>query len=151
MIRFASCLGEHAQEPHFRVLPWFCLPLASRPVSLALSRSGLHSGLQPGRALGGWGPRAWAALRPHGEGPGPGLTQALPQQVLALARQQNKRVKAVGGGHSPSDIACTDGFMIHMGKMNRVLKVLGALGSPPLLGPMPGSHGLRLRIQAETP
>ncbi|XP_059744949.1 L-gulonolactone oxidase isoform X1 [Bos taurus] len=45
------------------------------------------------------------------------------REVLALARQQNKRVKVVGGGHSPSDIACTDGFMIHMGKMNRVLKV----------------------------
>lgn len=61
----------------------------------------------------------------------------LPPQVLALARQQNKRVKVVGGGHSPSDIACTDGFMIHMGKMNRILKVLGALGSLPLLHPMP--------------
>ncbi|KAH0517273.1 L-gulonolactone oxidase [Microtus ochrogaster] len=45
------------------------------------------------------------------------------REVLALARQQNKRVKVVGGGHSPSDIACTDGFMIHMGKMNRVLQV----------------------------
>ncbi|KAM9063715.1 L-gulonolactone oxidase isoform 2-T3 [Sarcophilus harrisii] len=45
------------------------------------------------------------------------------RQVLDLARKQNKRVKAVGGGHSPSDIACTDGFMIHMGKMNRILKV----------------------------
>ncbi|XP_072489950.1 L-gulonolactone oxidase isoform X5 [Notamacropus eugenii] len=45
------------------------------------------------------------------------------KEVLDLARQQNKRVKAIGGGHSPSDIACTDGFMIHMGKMNRILKV----------------------------
>ncbi|XP_044080930.1 L-gulonolactone oxidase isoform X2 [Neovison vison] len=46
------------------------------------------------------------------------------REVLALARQQNKRVKVVGGGHSPSDIACTDGFMIHMGKMNQVLQVV---------------------------
>lgn len=45
------------------------------------------------------------------------------REVLALARQQNKRVKVVGGGHSPSDIACTDGFMIHLGKMNRLLQV----------------------------
>ncbi|XP_039731702.1 LOW QUALITY PROTEIN: L-gulonolactone oxidase-like [Pteropus medius] len=44
-------------------------------------------------------------------------------EVPALARQQNKGVKVVGGGHSPSDIACTDGFLIHMGKMNRVLQV----------------------------
>lgn len=55
-------------------------------------------------------------------------------QVLALARQQNKKVKVVGGGHSPSDIACTDGFMIHMGKMNRVLQVREPW-APPLLAP----------------
>ncbi|KAG8506324.1 L-gulonolactone oxidase [Galemys pyrenaicus] len=51
------------------------------------------------------------------------LESPLPRQVLALARQQKTRVKVVGRGHSPSDIACTDGFMIHMGKMNRVLQV----------------------------
>ncbi|XP_063039293.1 L-gulonolactone oxidase-like, partial [Melospiza melodia melodia] len=45
------------------------------------------------------------------------------RQILELARQQGKRVKVVGGGHSPSDIACTDGFMIHMGHLSRVLKV----------------------------
>lgn len=60
---------------------------------------------------------------------------ALSWQVLALARQQNKKVKVVGGGHSPSDIACTDGFMIHMGKMNRVLQVLRPL--IPLLSSFP--------------
>ncbi|XP_059693652.1 L-gulonolactone oxidase-like, partial [Haemorhous mexicanus] len=43
--------------------------------------------------------------------------------ILELARQRGKRVKVVGGGHSPSDIACTDGFMIHMGHLNRVLQV----------------------------
>ncbi|KFV15098.1 L-gulonolactone oxidase, partial [Pterocles gutturalis] len=45
------------------------------------------------------------------------------REILDMARQRGKRVKVVGGGHSPSDIACTDDFMIHMGKMNRVLKV----------------------------
>ncbi|VFV44087.1 l-gulonolactone oxidase [Lynx pardinus] len=74
------------------------------------------------------------------------------REVLALARQQNKRVKVVGGGHSPSDIACTDGFMIHMGKMNRVLQVdtekkqvtveAGILLSD--LHPQLGKHGLAL-------
>lgn len=49
--------------------------------------------------------------------------RVLPQQILDMARQRNKRVKVVGGGHSPSDIACTDDFMIQMGKMNKVLKV----------------------------
>ncbi|XP_074942557.1 L-gulonolactone oxidase-like isoform X1 [Phalacrocorax aristotelis] len=45
------------------------------------------------------------------------------REILDVARQRDKRVKVVGGGHSPSDIACTDDFMIQMGKMNRVLKV----------------------------
>ncbi|XP_074392529.1 L-gulonolactone oxidase-like isoform X2 [Zonotrichia albicollis] len=45
------------------------------------------------------------------------------RQILVLAREQGKRVKVVGGGHSPSDIACTDGFMIHLGHLNRVLQV----------------------------
>ncbi|NWT46952.1 GGLO oxidase, partial [Chroicocephalus maculipennis] len=45
------------------------------------------------------------------------------REILDMARQRDKRVKVVGGGHSPSDIACTDDFMIQMGKMNRVLKV----------------------------
>ncbi|NXH63667.1 GGLO oxidase, partial [Rhabdornis inornatus] len=44
-------------------------------------------------------------------------------QILELARQRGKRVKAVGGGHSPSDIACSEDFMIHMGKINRILQV----------------------------
>ncbi|XP_068034076.1 L-gulonolactone oxidase-like, partial [Anomalospiza imberbis] len=52
----------------------------------------------------------------------PGSVQEI-RQILELARQQGKRVKVVGGGHSPSDIACSDGFMIHMGKMNRILEV----------------------------
>ncbi|MBN3309161.1 GGLO oxidase, partial [Amia calva] len=45
------------------------------------------------------------------------------RQILAMARQSSKRVKVVGGGHSPSDIACTDEFMISLDKMNRVLEV----------------------------
>nr|XP_032657598.1 L-gulonolactone oxidase [Chelonoidis abingdonii] len=45
------------------------------------------------------------------------------KEILDLARQRSKRVKVVGGGHSPSDIACTDDFMVQMGKMNKILKV----------------------------
>ncbi|XP_017695317.1 PREDICTED: L-gulonolactone oxidase-like [Lepidothrix coronata] len=44
-------------------------------------------------------------------------------QILALARRRGRRVKVVGGGHSPSDIACTDGFLLHLGAINRVLQV----------------------------
>ncbi|XP_075056574.1 L-gulonolactone oxidase-like [Mixophyes fleayi] len=45
------------------------------------------------------------------------------KEILDLARQRSKRVKVVGGGHSPSDIACTDDFMIRMDKMNKVIKI----------------------------
>ncbi|XP_073484926.1 L-gulonolactone oxidase-like [Aquarana catesbeiana] len=45
------------------------------------------------------------------------------KEILDLARQRSKRVKVVGGGHSPSDIACTDDFMIRLDKMNKILKV----------------------------
>ncbi|KAF4788230.1 hypothetical protein TURU_162800 [Turdus rufiventris] len=45
------------------------------------------------------------------------------REILELARQRGKRVKVVGGGHSPSDIACSEDFMIHMGKINRILQV----------------------------
>ncbi|XP_053316228.1 L-gulonolactone oxidase-like [Spea bombifrons] len=45
------------------------------------------------------------------------------KEILDLARQRSKRVKVVGGGHSPSDIACTDDFMICLDKMNKILKI----------------------------
>ncbi|NXG08070.1 GGLO oxidase, partial [Sakesphorus luctuosus] len=45
------------------------------------------------------------------------------REILELARQRDRRVKVVGGGHSPSDIACSDGFLVNMGRMNRVLQV----------------------------
>ncbi|KAJ2711971.1 D-arabinono-1,4-lactone oxidase [Coemansia spiralis] len=41
--------------------------------------------------------------------------------VVCAARRAGLRVKAVGSGHSPSDIACTDSVMLNMDKMCRVL------------------------------
>ncbi|KAM8953293.1 L-gulonolactone oxidase-like [Pelodytes ibericus] len=45
------------------------------------------------------------------------------KEILDLARQRSKRVKVVGGGHSPCDIACTDDFMVRLDKMNKILKI----------------------------
>ncbi|MEE6515876.1 hypothetical protein FKM82_025008 [Ascaphus truei] len=45
------------------------------------------------------------------------------KEILDLARQRSKRVKVVGAGHSPSNIACTDDFMIRMDKMNKIIKM----------------------------
>ncbi|XP_057244359.1 L-gulonolactone oxidase-like, partial [Malurus melanocephalus] len=45
------------------------------------------------------------------------------REVPEPLRENQKLPKVVGGGHSPSDIACSDHFMIHLGKMNRILRV----------------------------
>jgi L-gulonolactone oxidase len=44
--------------------------------------------------------------------------------VLQHAQRQGKRLRAVGVGHSPSDLACTKDYMIRMTKLNRVLGVI---------------------------
>ncbi|KAJ2748931.1 D-arabinono-1,4-lactone oxidase, partial [Coemansia nantahalensis] len=41
--------------------------------------------------------------------------------IVCAARRGGLTVKAVGSGHSPSDIACTDSVMLNMDKMCRVL------------------------------
>ncbi|XP_038673346.1 L-gulonolactone oxidase [Scyliorhinus canicula] len=45
------------------------------------------------------------------------------RQILELAKLRNKRVKIVGCGHSPSDIACTDNYLVRLNKLNRILQV----------------------------
>ncbi|KAG6856844.1 hypothetical protein H0H87_012902 [Tephrocybe sp. NHM501043] len=42
--------------------------------------------------------------------------------VLELARREGKIVKAVGVGHSPSDLACTNEYMLRTTKLNRLLE-----------------------------
>jgi L-gulono-1,4-lactone dehydrogenase len=49
-------------------------------------------------------------------------------EVLAGAREDGLRVRVVGAGHSFSDVALTDGVMVGMGRMNRVLDADRATG-----------------------
>jgi hypothetical protein len=44
--------------------------------------------------------------------------------VLELARREGKTVRLVGVGHSPSDLACTDEFMLRTTKLNRIIEVI---------------------------
>ncbi|KAF9156754.1 hypothetical protein BG015_001618 [Linnemannia schmuckeri] len=44
-------------------------------------------------------------------------------KIIHLARILGKNVKAIGTGHSPSDLACTDGFMVNTDKLNRLISV----------------------------
>ncbi|MDQ6748208.1 MAG: FAD-binding protein [Candidatus Dormibacteraeota bacterium] len=56
---------------------------------------------------------------------------ALPQpsseeEIIALVRrasEEGRRVKVYGAGHSFTDIACTDGYLLNLDRYNRVLEV----------------------------
>lgn len=43
--------------------------------------------------------------------------------VLELARREGRTVRAAGVGHSPSDLACTSGFMLRTEKLNRIIEI----------------------------
>ncbi|KAI0351627.1 L-gulonolactone/D-arabinono-1,4-lactone oxidase [Trametes cingulata] len=43
--------------------------------------------------------------------------------ILELARKEGKSVRVAGIGHSPSDLACTNGFMLRTEKLNRIIEV----------------------------
>ncbi|KAI0946179.1 hypothetical protein AcV7_010218 [Taiwanofungus camphoratus] len=45
------------------------------------------------------------------------------QLVLELARREGKSVRAAGVGHSPSDLACTSGYMLRTEKLNKIIEV----------------------------
>jgi L-gulono-1,4-lactone dehydrogenase len=48
------------------------------------------------------------------------------EEELALVVPRARRVKVAGSGHSFTDIACTDGVMVDMSRMRRILHVDGA-------------------------
>lgn len=43
--------------------------------------------------------------------------------ILELARREGKVVRAAGVGHSPSDLACTRGYLLRTDKLNSVVEV----------------------------
>jgi len=43
--------------------------------------------------------------------------------ILELAKRHGRTVRAVGAGHSPSDLACTSDFMIRTNKLDGVIEV----------------------------
>lgn len=57
---------------------------------------------------------AWI-IQPHSE--------AELRQALQEARRRDLKVKVVGAGHSWTDAACTDGFLINLDHMKRVLAI----------------------------
>ncbi|CAK5281917.1 unnamed protein product [Mycena citricolor] len=75
------------------------------------------------------------------------------QLVLQLAKREGRVLRAVGVGHSPSDLACTGDFMLRMTKMNKLLEVdqekLVVVVQPGItlsdLHVVLGEHGLAMR------
>lgn len=43
--------------------------------------------------------------------------------VVELARREGKELRASGSGHSPSDLVCTDGYIINLDRMDQMLEV----------------------------
>lgn len=43
--------------------------------------------------------------------------------VVELARREGKELRASGSGHSPSDLVCTDGYIINLDAMDQLLEV----------------------------
>lgn len=43
--------------------------------------------------------------------------------VVELARREGKELRAAGAGHSPSDIVCTEGYIVDLKGLDKVLDV----------------------------
>jgi FAD-linked oxidoreductase len=77
------------------------------------------------------------------------------EEELARVVADARRVKVAGSGHSFTDIACTDGVMLDVSAMNRVLAVDGELATVEAgatireLGPALAAHGLALENQGD--
>ena len=61
--------------------------------------------------------------------------------IFELARREGKTVRATGVGHSPSDLACTSGYMLRTEKLNKIIEV----GSFLLIWPFAPFRGHRHR------
>jgi L-gulonolactone oxidase len=84
-------------------------------------------------------------------------TEAALAEAVRRAAQRGLSVRAVGSGHSFTDCACTDGVMVDMTGLQRVLDIDSAAGRVTVeagaklyaLGPVLAEHGLALENQGD--
>ena len=77
--------------------------------------------------------------------------------ALRVCAAAGRAVRVAGAGHSFTDIACTDGHLLRLGRMNRVLDADAASGRATVeagatireLGPALAEHGLALENQGD--
>jgi FAD-linked oxidoreductase len=77
------------------------------------------------------------------------------EDELARVVSEAPRIKVAGSGHSFTDIACTDGVLVDLGRMNRVLAVDGSEATVEAgitlheLGPQLAARGLAMENQGD--
>lgn len=63
--------------------------------------------------------------------------------IVELAKREGKTVRAVGVGHSPSDLACTSEYMLRTSRLNNMIEVRSNfLFTPVFSGSSPPSRDL---------
>lgn len=45
------------------------------------------------------------------------------RRVVELARREGRECRAAGSGHSPSDLVCTEGFVVNVDRLGELLEV----------------------------
>ncbi|KAF9945253.1 hypothetical protein BGZ70_003943 [Mortierella alpina] len=85
----------------------------------SLLQQELQSVLTPGKTFENWA-RTFRCVPEQYYTPS---TEEEVIKIVHLARLSGKRVKAIGTGHSPSDLACTDGIMINTDKLDGLIHV----------------------------
>jgi hypothetical protein len=125
-ISYKACYPRELPRGHPRLS--FCIPMSAIALPLPhISLDKLYSLLEPctvDRSSSAAVFQNWArtftcapssVFRPESE-------HQL-ELILELARRERQTVRAVGIGHSPSDLACTSGYMIHMNRLNKIIEV----------------------------
>ncbi|KAF9935415.1 hypothetical protein FBU30_000013 [Linnemannia zychae] len=87
--------------------------------SVSMLQRGLHKISAPNKVFQNWA-RTFQCMPEQYYTP---TTEDEVVKIIHLARISGKHVKAIGTGHSPSDLACTDGFMINTDKLNNLISV----------------------------
>src|SRR5882757_3547090 len=85
------------------------------------------------------------------------VDEAAVSACVAQAAGGGATVRAVGSGHSFTDVACTDGVMLDMSGMQRILDIDHSTGRVTVeggiklhaLGPLLAEHGLALANQGD--
>ena len=105
--------------PHCLFIPFLIMSIPSNIPLKSLSNLLLPISLSPQPTFTNWGLTftcsPLAVFQP--------TTEYQCALILELAKREGKTVRAVGVGHSPSDLACTSEYMLRTSSLNNLLEV----------------------------